>query len=136
MLFLANFDPLLLSHFVIHPGTPQSTPHISDPPILIGLVRKTWTKFLCTNSLSIVRLGFYPGVLSGGLLSGRFSLGWLLSVPPSVKIHLLQQKVKYHFKFQVLYVDKKIYKCDVTCSCPPLLCHKLSHLFGPPPPRA
>src|SRR6218665_3285316 len=31
-LFLVNFDPLsALSHFVTHPGTPKSTPHISDP---------------------------------------------------------------------------------------------------------
>src|SRR6218665_76877 len=29
----------------------------------------------------------------------------------------------------------KIYKCDVTYSLHPL-CHKLSHLFGPPPPSS
>jgi len=29
--------------------------------------------------------------------------------------------------------DKFFYKCDVTCSLPPPLCHKLSHLLGPPP---
>src|SRR6218665_283437 len=34
-LFLANVDPLPLSHFVSHPGAPPSTSHISDPsPIL------------------------------------------------------------------------------------------------------
>src|SRR6218665_3221476 len=44
------------------------------------------------------------GVLSGGLLSGRFCSGWFLSVPPSVTIHLWQQKVKHHFKFHVSYV--------------------------------
>src|SRR6218665_3577896 len=103
-LFSANFDPLPLLHFVTHHGTPQSTSHISDPPILVGLVQKTWTKALCTNSLSIVRGGFCPGCLSGGLLSGRFCPGWFLSVPPSVRIHLLQQKVKHHFKFHVSYV--------------------------------
>ena len=34
-LFLANFDPSSpLSHFVTHPGNPpESTSHISDPPI-------------------------------------------------------------------------------------------------------
>src|SRR6218665_3745778 len=31
------------------------------------------------------------GVLSEGLLSGRFCPGWFFSVPPSVRIHLLQQ---------------------------------------------
>src|SRR6218665_1015779 len=35
MQFLANFDPLLLSHFVTYPGTPPKVRHtyISDPPI-------------------------------------------------------------------------------------------------------
>src|SRR6218665_184792 len=32
-LFLANFDLCPPSHFVTHPGTPESTSHISDPPI-------------------------------------------------------------------------------------------------------
>src|SRR6218665_3697649 len=69
--------------------TPESTSHISDPPrFLVGLVQKTQTKAPCTNSLSIVRGGFCPGGLSGGLLSGRFCPGWFLSVPPSVRIHL------------------------------------------------
>src|SRR6218665_810688 len=50
---------------------------------------------------------FYPncsrGLLSRGLLSGGFCPGWFLSIP-SVRIHLLQQKVKNHFKFHVSYV--------------------------------
>ena len=37
-------------------------------------------------------------------LSGWFCPGWFLSVPPCVAIHLLQQKVKHHFKFHVSYV--------------------------------
>jgi len=28
---------------------------------------------------------------------------------------------------------KNCEKCDVTCSWTPFLCHKLSHLLGPPP---
>src|SRR6218665_797111 len=47
---------------------------------------------------------FCPGGLSEDLLSGRFCPGWFLSVPPSVTIHLLQQKVKHHFIFHVSYV--------------------------------
>jgi len=39
--------------------------------------------------------------LSEGLWFGWFCHGWFLSVPPSVTIHLLQQKVKHHFKFHV-----------------------------------
>src|SRR6218665_4033041 len=80
-----------LSHFVTHPGTPPKVHHTSRTPhFLVGLVQKTLTKAPCTNSLSIVRRGFCPG--------------WFLSVPASVTIHLLQQKVKHHFKFHVSYV--------------------------------
>src|SRR6218665_1044329 len=54
-LFLANFDPLPLSHFVTHPGTPQKyVTHLGPPRFLVGLVQKPWTKATCTNSLSIV----------------------------------------------------------------------------------
>src|SRR6218665_1811221 len=82
--------PLPLSHFVTHPGTsPESTSHISDPPIF----SRPSTKAPCTNSLSIVRGS-----------SGRFCSGWFLSIPPYVRIHLLQQKGKHHFKFHVSYV--------------------------------
>src|SRR6218665_2258383 len=62
-LFSANFNPLPLLHFVTHHGTPQKyVPHLGSLPILVGLVQKTWTKALCTNSLSIVRGGFVRGV--------------------------------------------------------------------------
>src|SRR6218665_59789 len=101
----------VIFNFLSHiPGPPESTSHISDPhpsPIFSRpIVQKTRTKAPCTNSLSIVRIGFCPGALSGGLLSERFCPGWFLSVPPSVRIglHLLQQKVKYHFRFHVSHV--------------------------------
>src|SRR6218665_2420271 len=94
MLFLANFDPLPLSHCVPHPGTPQSTSHISDPPIFSRPSTKSPDKSSCTNSLLIVR-----GVFVQGLCPG-----WFLSIPPSVRIHLLQQKGKHHFKLHVSYV--------------------------------
>src|SRR6218665_2914179 len=104
-LFLAIFDPpppVTLCH------TSRDPPKVRDtsrtPPFLVGLVQKTQTKALCANSLSIVHGAFCPGVLSEGLLSGRFCPGWFLSIPPSFRIHLLQQKVKHHFKFHVSYV--------------------------------
>ena len=94
-LFLANFDPLPLSHFVTYSGNPRKyVTHVGPPRFLVGLVQKSRTKVPCTNSISIVRGGFCPGVLTG----------WFLSVPPSVTIHLLLQKVKHHFKFHVSYV--------------------------------
>src|SRR6218665_1662313 len=96
------FWPILTPcHTLSHiPGPPKSTSHLGPPRILIGLVQKAWTKASCTNSLSIVRGGFCPGVF----LSGRFCPGWFLSVSSSVRIHLLQQNVKHHFKFHVSYV--------------------------------
>src|SRR6218665_563797 len=93
-LLLANFDPSPPVTLCHTSRNPQSPSHITDPPFLVGLVQKSRTKVLCTNSNSIVRGGFCPGVLSG-----------LVFVHPhSVTIHLLQQKVKHHFKFHVSYV--------------------------------
>src|SRR6218665_1313949 len=96
------FDPIPLSHI---PGPPKVR-HTSrtPPPFLVGLVQKNQTKAPCANSLSIVRGGFCPGIWSWGPLSGRFCPEFFLSVPPYVRIHLLQQKVKNHFKFHVSYV--------------------------------
>src|SRR6218665_1739725 len=139
-LFLANFYPIpchTLSHI---PRPPKSTSHISDPPIFFSRpsTKNPDKSPLYKFSLNCWR-GFCPGDLSEGLLSGRFCPGWFLSIPPSVKVHVhpLQQKVKDHFEFHVSYNDKKIYKCDVTCSLPPPSpCHKLSHLLGSPPPLA
>src|SRR6218665_3243780 len=69
-LFLANFDPIPLSHFVTHPGTSQSMSHISDPRFLVALVQRTRTKAFCTNSLSIVHGGFVRGSFVWKVLSG------------------------------------------------------------------
>src|SRR6218665_2001450 len=62
---------------------------------LVGLVQKSHTKVPCTNSISIVLGGFCPGI---------FVRVGFCPFPPSVTIHLLQQKVKHHFKFHVSYV--------------------------------
>src|SRR6218665_563358 len=80
-LFLANFYPLPLSHFVTHPGTPRKYVTHLGPPIFRRPSTKTRAKAPCTNSVPIARGSFCPGVLSRGLLSGRFCLGWFLSVP-------------------------------------------------------
>src|SRR6218665_3649522 len=96
---LANFDPLppvTLCHtsrdhqkYVTHIGLPL-------PRFLVGVVQKTLTKAPCTNSLSIVRGGFCQGVLS---------FVWkVLSVPPSLRMRVLQQKVKNPLKFHVSYI--------------------------------
>src|SRR6218665_26468 len=119
MLFFANFDPPSPCHTLSHiPGPPESTAHISDPPrFLVGLVEITRTKATCTNSLSIVHGTF----CSAGFCQRVFCLegfvrGWLLSVPPPVRIHLLQQKVNITLNFMFHVYDKIFYKRDVTCS--------------------
>src|SRR6218665_1950924 len=89
-LFLANFAPLPLSHFVTH---------ISDPPIF----SRPSTKIPDKSPLYKFYLNCSRRFLSGGFVRG-FCPGWFLSVPPSVTIHLLQQKVKHHFKFHVSYL--------------------------------
>src|SRR6218665_3535128 len=62
-LFLANFDPLPLSHFVTHLETPVSTSHISDPPIFSKPSTKSPDNSpICKFSLNCSR-GFCPGAL-------------------------------------------------------------------------
>ena len=98
-LFLANFDPLLLSHFVTHPETPQRYVTHLGPPFL---VQKTRTKTLCTNSLSIVR-----EVFSRGLLSGRVCSGWFLSVPLLSEYICYNRKLNITLNFRLNMYDKK-----------------------------
>src|SRR6218665_2101079 len=96
MLFLANFDPPPSVTLCYTSRDPPKVRHTSrtPPQFLVGLVQKTWTKAPCTNSLLIV-----CGVFVQGALSGVVSVHSL-----SVRIHLLQQKGKHHFKLHVSYV--------------------------------
>src|SRR6218665_801880 len=126
-----QFSILLpLSDFVTHPRTPKSTSYSSDLPILIGLIQKSRT-IPPVQIISQLFAGMFgQRGLSEGLLSGRFCPGWFLSVPPSVRIHLLQQKATLNFRFH-MYVKKFI---SVTShALDPLSCYKMSHLLGPLP---
>src|SRR6218665_791077 len=103
-LFLANFDPPSLCHTLSHiPGPLKKyVTHIGPhTQFLVGLVLKARTKDPYTNSLSIVGGGFCFGVLS---FVWKVLSGVVLSVPPSVRLHLFQQNVKHHFKFHVSHV--------------------------------
>src|SRR6218665_2796347 len=101
VIFLANFDPPFPCHILSHiPGPPESTSHISDhPPIFSRLSTKIPDKRslykFCLNCSRRFCWGFCPG--------------WFLSVSPSFTIHLLQQKVKHHFKF---YVSYRLYRAQ------------------------
>src|SRR6218665_4049057 len=85
-------------HTLSHIPGPQK--YVTDTPIF----SRPSTKNSDKSPLYKFSLNCSQRLLSGGLLSGRFCPGWFLSVPPSVRIHLLQQKVKNHFKFHVSYV--------------------------------
>src|SRR6218665_693459 len=90
-----------LSH-IPEPPQKKYVTHLGPPFLFLGgLLQKTRTKILCTNSLSIVH-----GVFSRGLYSlvWKVLFGVVFVRSPSVRIHLLQQKVKHHLKFQVSYV--------------------------------
>ena len=78
----AQFWPPSPCHTLSHIPDPTPKAHL-DPRFLVGLVQKTRTKAPCTNSVSIVRGGFCPTVLSG-----RFCPGWFLSILPSARIPL------------------------------------------------
>src|SRR6218665_1414689 len=100
-IFLANFDPPFPVTFCHTSLDPPKVRHTSRTTrrFLVGLVQKSRTNVPCTNSVSIVRGGFV----------GEFCPGWFLSVSPSFTIHLLQQKVKHHFKF---YVSYRLYRAQ------------------------
>src|SRR6218665_114433 len=123
--------PSPLSHFVTHPGTPESTSHISDPRFLEGLVQKpdknrTPLYKFCLNCSRVF--------LFGGFVRGSF----VWKVLSGVVFHVLSEYICYIRKlnntlnFMFRMYDNFFYKCDVTCSLPPPLCHKLSHLLGRP----
>src|SRR6218665_1280942 len=106
-----------MSHFVTHPGPPRKyVTHLGPPGFLEGLVQKPGQKPL----VQILSRGFLSrGVLSGGILSGRFCLGWFLSVPVLSEYICYIRKLNITLNFMFRMYDKKIYKCDVTCSLPP-----------------
>src|SRR6218665_3964130 len=130
-----QFLPPPLSHFVTHPGTLQKyVTHLGPPRFLVGLVqKKSRTKAPCTNYLSIIRKGFCSGGLSGGLLSRRFRPGWFLSVLILSEYICYDRKLNITLNFMFHMYDKKIYKCDVTCSLPPSPV-KNCHAFSDPLP--
>src|SRR6218665_719687 len=104
-LFLANFYPLPLSHFVTHPGTPRKYVTHLGPPIFRRPSTKNPDKSplykFCLNCSRGFCRGFCqrPGSFVWKVLSGVVYVRSRF-----VRIHLLHQKVKHHFKFHVSYV--------------------------------
>ena len=120
MLFLANFDPPSPCHTLSHiPRPPKIVRHTSWTPSPI--FSRPSTKSPDKSPLYKFSLNCSRGFLSWGLLSGRFCPGWVLSIPPSVRIHPLQQKASLSILgFNCM---KKCMKKSV-----------MSHALGPPFP--
>src|SRR6218665_1831888 len=100
-----KFSPPPLSHFHTSRDPAKSTSQIPGTPrFLEGLVQKTRTK----APLYKFCLNCSREFLSGGFVRGSFVWKVLAGVvfvrSRSVRIHLLHQKVKHHFKFHVSYV--------------------------------
>ena len=130
--FWPIFTPPSLCHTSSHiPEHPESTSHISDPPISRrpSSLQKTRTEAPLYKFCFNCSLRF----LSGGFVKGSFVLKVLSGVGSrSVRIHLLHQKVKHHFKFHVSYVWDIFLKCDVTCSLPLPLSQTVTPSRTPP----
>src|SRR6218665_4013912 len=104
-LFLANFyppSPVTLCH--TSRDHTESTSYILDPPIFSRPSTKNPNKSpLYKFSLKCSRVFLCGGFVRGSLVWKILS-GVVFVRSPSVRIHLVQQKVKHHLKFHVSYV--------------------------------
>src|SRR6218665_3354042 len=129
---LTTLPPVTLCHTSRDPP-PESTSHISDPPIF----RRPSTKIPDKSPLVQILFQLFAGdfvwrVLSEGLLSGRFCPGWFLSVPVLSEYICYNRKLNITLNFMFRMYDKKF--VSVTSHAfYPTPCHKLSHRLGPPP---
>src|SRR6218665_1189170 len=117
MLFLANFLPPSLCHTLSHiPGPPRKyVTHLGPPPIFRRRSTRSPDKSPLYKFCLNCSWGGCPGVLSEGLLSGRFCPGWILFVPLLSEYICFNRKLNITLNFMFHMYDKKMYKCDVTC---------------------
>src|SRR6218665_2269021 len=105
--FLANFDPLPLSHFVTHLGTPKKYVTHLGPPIF----SRPSTKILDKNPLYKFYLNCSRRFLSRGFTRVAFCPFPLLS-----QYICYNRKLNITLNFMFHMYDKNWYKRDVTCS--------------------
>src|SRR6218665_1899286 len=128
---------------IFTPSPCHTSSHIPGPPrkyvTHLGF-RRPSTKNLEKSPLVQILSQLFAGVfvrwiLSEGLLSGRFCPGWFLSVPVLLEYISCIRKLNITLNFMFRMYDKKF--ISVTShALYPSLCHKLSHLLGPPPPSS
>src|SRR6218665_1001109 len=110
-LFLVNFDPPPLSHFVTHPGTPPKVRHTSRTPrFLVDLVQKFRTKAPCTLSVSIVREGFVWGVCQEVFCLEGFVRVGFSPFPLLSQYICCNRKLNITLNFMFHMYDKNLYK--------------------------
>src|SRR6218665_1653591 len=87
------------------PGPPESIRHTTRtrPPICRNPNKSPPVQIL----FQLVTGFWYRGVLSGGLLSGRFCLGWFLSVPVLSEYICYIRKFNITLNFMFRMYDKK-----------------------------
>src|SRR6218665_3686817 len=124
-LFSANFDPLPLSHFVTHPGTPPKVRHTSRTP-------RNFSRY-STNpgQKSPVQI---LSQLFVEVLSGRFVRVGFCPFPLLSQYICYNRKLNITLNFMFHMYDKNFYKRDVTWSSSPLPvtnCHTYSDPLTP-----
>src|SRR6218665_2898504 len=116
----------------------KSTSHISDPPFLVGLVKKIPDK----SPLYKFSLNYSQRFLSGMFCHGVFCLEGFVRggfCPFSLLSEYIcyNRKVNITLNFMFHMYDTKMYKRDVTMLLTPLLPVTNCHTFSDPlPPRA
>src|SRR6218665_18983 len=95
--------PVTLRHTSRDPPKVRHTSR-TPPPIFRRPSTKSQDKSPLYKFCLNCSWGLLSGGLSGGLLSSRVLSGVVFVCSRSVRIHLLHQKVKHHFKFHVSYV--------------------------------
>src|SRR6218665_1998860 len=107
-----QFFPPSPCHTSSHiPGPlPPKVSHTSQtPPFLEGLVQKTRTKDPLYKFCLNCSHGILAGVLSMGLLSGRFCPRWLLSVPVLSEYIYYIRKLNISLNYMFRMYDKNFY---------------------------
>src|SRR6218665_1300355 len=95
-----------MSHFVTYPEPPKIRHTYRTPRFLVGLAHtcKPWTKAHVQISLNCLRRFLSRGCCKRVFCLKGFVLGGFVRSPSiRLRVHLLQQKVKHHLKFQVSY---------------------------------
>src|SRR6218665_4012751 len=107
-LFLANFDPLPLLHFVTHHGTPQKyVTHLGPPPDFSRPSTKNLDKIpLYKFSLNCSR-GFLSGVCQGVFCLEGFVRGGFCPFPLLSEYICYNRKLNITLNFMFHMYDKK-----------------------------